>query len=198
MPLKKPSKTALKSPRSGSDSAGNGEIRMAEAAKRLELTHQGVGQWAAKPGAPVRKDAGGVWVQWPAFMRWREQELCRVAVAEATAKLRAQLDAASGGGEGEGDPFRRKAFADARKAELDVAEREGSMVLVEDVRAIFAHRLTAIRNAVVPFPRMAAPKLLGAKTLQELERRLDIEIRALMELLAVPPAVGPGHEQEAA
>lgn len=188
MTPKKPAKAATKSPQIAPESSEYGEIRMTEAAKRLGLTHQGVGQWAAKPGAPVRKDGAGVWVRWPDFIRWREQELVRVAVADATKALRAQLDAASGGTEG-GDPIRRKAFADARKSELDVEERERSLVPVDEARAAFAARLTVLRNILVPFPRTAAPKLLGAKTIQEIEQRLEVEMRRTMEALAVPQAL---------
>ena len=80
-----------------------GEESAATAARYLGLTAQAVGMWAKRPGAPARVDGKRVWVQWPAFARWREEELCRQRVEEATKALRAQLDAQQ-----TGNPLMRK------------------------------------------------------------------------------------------
>lgn len=173
-----------------------GEILLAEAARKLELTSQGVGQFAAKPGAPVRKAGARVYVRWPEFMRWREQELCRQAVAEATKTLREQLDRATG--TPGGDPMLRKMTADARKAEIDVELLERSVIKVADAESVIEKLLTDLRAQLIPFPRTAAPKLLGAKTIHELEQRLDSEVQRVMEVMANPPAVGEADQANAA
>ena len=165
---------------------------MPEAARRLAVTHQSVGQWAAKVGAPVRRDGARIYVRWPDFMRWREQEMCKQAVAEATKALREQLERNDEGG----DPFRRKALADAQKAEIDVAERLRTVISVDEAEAVVVQMLTDLRAQLMPFPRTAAPKLLGAKSLQELEARLDVETARLMGVLSEVSLVE--REQEAA
>ncbi len=161
-------------------------ITAAECARRLGLTAQAVGLWASKHGAPCTKEKTRVMVRWPDFARWREDQL----IANATSALRERLAKLSSGSDGAGDPITRRAIAEARRAEIEVEQLEGRVVPVELARADFARRLTHMRNILIPFPRTAAPKILGAKTLAELEMRLEGEIRRLMELLATPPAIG--------
>lgn len=158
-----------------------GEISASEAAERLGITANAVGQWTVKPGAPARKEGTRSFVQWPAFARWREQELCKQAAAEATEGMRRQLDAAQGG-----DPMRRKLKADARKAEIEVELLERSAIPVEDALHHTEKLLTALRAGLVPFPRTAAPKLIGAKTVVDLEQRLHREMVRLMDALSAP------------
>lgn len=158
-----------------------GEILASQAAEFMGLTAQAVGQWTAKPDAPVRRTGTRVFVRWPAFARWREQELCRQAAHEATAQMRKQLDAKSGG-----DPMHRRMIADARKAEIEVEQLERSMVRVEDAAAVTEKLLTDLRAALVPFPRTAAAKLIGAKSVIEMEQRLHREVVRIMNVLASP------------
>jgi hypothetical protein len=158
-----------------------GEVLASHAAERLGLTAQSIGQWTAKPDAPVRREGTRVFVRWPAFARWREQELCKQAATEATAGMRKQLDAAQGG-----DPMGRKLKADARKAEIEVEFLERSALRVEDALQHTEKLLTDLRAGLVPFPRTAAPKLIGAKTVIELEQRLHKEVVRLMEGLSSP------------
>lgn len=98
-----------------SDRARPGEIRLSEAAERLGLTPQGLGQYAKRPGAPSRVDGRNVFVQWPAFARWREEQI-------AAAAQPADLDSARA----------RKANAEAEIAELELAKARGQMVTVAD------------------------------------------------------------------
>jgi hypothetical protein len=137
--------------------------------------------WTRRPGAPARVDGKRVWVQWPSFARWREEELCRQRVEDATKGLRAQLSAQQGG-----DPMQRKLKADARKAEIEVELLERSTVKVEDADAVIAKLLTDLRAAILPLPRVAAPRLLGAKTVQELEQRLQTQVVRLLEQMSAP------------
>lgn len=103
------------------------------------MTHNAVGQWAARPGAPVRREANRVYVQWPAFARWREQELVKQAKAEVAPTI--SLDEAR----------TRKALAEAELAEMDLAVRRGDLVAVsvyENALARVLDRLTARLRAM--------------------------------------------------
>lgn len=160
------------------------EILAAEAHRRLGLTAQAIGMWARRPGAPVRVDGRKVWLRWPDFARWREQELAKQAVEEATAKLRAQIATMNGGqvmtaGE-------RIQQANARLLEMDVAQRERESITVEEAAAATSKVFSELRARLLPFPRTWAPKLITAKTIIEMEKRLDAAIARTMEVLAEP------------
>ncbi len=171
-----------------------GEVSATAAATHLGLTAQALGMWAKRPGAPARVDGKRVWVQWPAFARWREEELCRQRVEEATKALRAQLDAQQ-----KGNPLMRKLEGEARKIEIEVEMLERSRVKVEDADAVVSKLLTDLRAAILPFPRVAAPRLLGAKSVQELEQRLHQQVVRLLEGLAAPSfGEDDTHESEQA
>lgn len=171
-----------------------GEVSATEAAKHLGITAQSLGMWAKRPGAPARVDGKRVWVQWPSFARWREEELCRQRVDEATKALRAQLDARQGG-----DPMMRKLEGEARKIEIEVELLERSVVAIEDADAVVAKLVTDLRAAILPFPRVAAPRLLGAKTVVELEQRLQTQVGRLLEQLSAPQfGAEPPRESEQA
>ena len=78
----------------------------------------------------------------------------------------------------------RKAVAEAELAELEIEKARGEVVTVAEAAAVTAKLLTDLRAGLVPFPRTAAPKLIGAKTVIEMEQRLDAEIRRLMGVLS--------------
>ena len=116
-----------------------GTISAAEAASRLGITAQSVGQWASRPSAPVIKQGTRVYVQWPGFARWREQELVRQAKAEVSPTV--SLDEAR----------TRKALAEAELAEMDLAKQRGEFVGVAAYEAALARvldRLTARLRAM--------------------------------------------------
>ena len=156
-----------------------GEISAKEMADRLEITAQSLGMWCKRPGAPVRTTGARVWVRAADFLRWRENELCRQAVDEATKSLRSRLDA----DDGESSRARLER-SQARKAEIEVELLERSVVRVEEAASITEKLLTDLRAVLVPFPRTASPKLIGAKTVVEMEQRLHAEVVRLMNALA--------------
>lgn len=120
----------------------SGEILASQAAERLGLTKQAIGIWTAKPGAPVRREGTRVFVRWPDFARWREQELVAGAKREVPA----------------GSFLERRQEAEARsaeiRAELDeiaLAEKRGESIAVGDYEAALAtiiDRLTARLRAM--------------------------------------------------
>jgi hypothetical protein len=139
------------------------EISATEAAQRLGLTKQAVGIWCAKPGAPVRKDGTRVFVRWPDFARWREQELVAGAKRDVPA----------------GTLLERRQAAEARSAEITMelheitlAEKRGEVVAVADYEAALAtilDRLTArLRAMPVRFGRFGGEVEAAAEA--EVER----------------------------
>lgn len=133
------------------------------------MTQQSLGMWANRAGSPVRKDGTRVWVQWPAFMRWREQELVRVAIADANP---GDLDTAR----------TRKANAEAELAEIDVAKARGEVVSVADYEAALARvldRMTArLRAMPVRLAHLGTEAELAAETEAE---RIVVELAAFDE-----------------
>lgn len=140
------------------------EISAAQAAERLGLTQQAIGQWAAKPGAPVRKAGTRVYVAWPAFARWREERLTAQAREEAS------------GGDYEKERTRKMA-AEATIAEYELAKLQGSMVTVEDS----AKALGRILDLLMARLRAMPPRLghLG----HDAEEAIEAEIESLIEEL---------------
>lgn len=139
------------------------EILATEAAKHLGLTNQAIGQWCVKPGAPVRKAGRKVWVRWPDFARWREQELVKQAKREQP----------------QGDFVKRRQEAEARRAEIDVergelalAREQGEALSVEDYETALAtviDRLTARVRAMPVRLSHLGPEVEAAAE-QEAER----------------------------
>lgn len=165
------------------DGARDGEVSATECARHLALTQQAVGMWASRPGAPVRKSGTRVWIRFQDFARWREQELIRTE----TEKLRTQIaEATAVDG---GHPAMRKLMAEARKAEIEVALLERSVVRVDEALGEMERVFTELRNGLLPFPRIAAPKAITAKTIIEMERVLEVEVHRLMDILAHPPTL---------
>lgn len=104
------------------------------------MTANAVGMWASRPGAPVRKAGNRVWVQWPAFARWREQELVKQAKAEVAPTV--SLDEAR----------TRKALAEAELAEMELAVRRGDFVAVSDYEAALARVLDRLMARLRAMP----------------------------------------------
>jgi hypothetical protein len=139
----------------------SGEILASECARRLGITQQSVGAWAVRPGAPARADGTNVHIQWPAFARWREAELVRQAKEEAAplSLIEAQT---------------RRAVAQAKEAELDLAEREGQLVTVADYETALGRLLDRL------MARLRAVPVRMAHHGPEIEAALDREVEAMI------------------
>lgn len=125
-----------------------------------------------------------VFCVWPEFARWREQELCEQAVLDATRQYReAEEDGRSR------DPFRRKAEADARKAEIEVETLERSRVAVDEAAVLFEAVLTNVRAVLMPFARVVAPKLIACDTIVAMEQAVHKEVVRVMQQMASPELV---------
>jgi phage terminase Nu1 subunit (DNA packaging protein) len=153
------------------------EIRAAEAAARLGLTAQAIGQWAAKSGAPVRKDGTALWLKWPAFARWREEQQVKNALAELAPTV--SLDEAR----------TRKALAEAELAELDVAKARGEFVSVADFEAALARVLDRLMARLRAMPLRLSHLGVDAETAAEAEiERVITELHGFDEDVLDEPA----------
>ena len=177
---KTPQKTALKASKSAPIQTESGEIPSNEAAKRLHMSAQGLGLWTNRPGAPVRKEGNRVWIRWPDFMRWREQELVRVAVQEANP---GDLDTAR----------TRKANAEAELAEIDVARARGEVVSVADYESALGRVLDRLTARLRAMPVRLAHLGPEAEAAAEAEAE-----RIVVELAAFDEDVVDEPEQKAA
>jgi len=156
--------TTTKRPKSApvrSRSSTSYEILASECARRLGITQQSVGAWAVRPGAPARADGTNVYVQWPAFARWREQERVRQAKEEAAplSLIEAQT---------------RRAVAQAKEAELDLAEREGQLVTVADYETALGRLLDRL------MARLRAVPVRLAHHGPEVEAALEREVETMI------------------
>lgn len=123
-----------------SQRSGTERLTFSAAADRLGLTRQAVGQWAAKPGAPVSTERGVLLVAWPAFARWREQQMVETAKREAAPTV--SLDEAR----------TRKALAEAELAELEVAKSRGEFVAVADYEKAVARVINRVTARIRAMP----------------------------------------------
>ena len=153
-----------------------GEISAGEASKRLGMTAQAIGQWCSRPGAPARRIGQRVWVRWPDFARWREQELVRQARADAAP---VSLD----------DARARKANAEAELAELDVAKARGEWVSVADYERALGRILDieVARLRALPVRLAYLGQAVEAAAEAEIERVI-VEMSAFDEDVADEPA----------
>lgn len=131
------------------------------------MTAQSLGAWCKRPGAPVRVDGTRVWVHAAAFIRWREKMLVEQAVKDAT-------PAASWA-----EARVRKAIAEARLVEIEVAEKLAQVITIEDS----TKAIGVILDRVVTLVRGMAPRLshLGDVVEQAVEAEAELIIAELSE-----------------
>lgn len=166
---KKKRRSAPKKARAKAPKPEAGEITASAAAERLGLTKQAIGLWTAKPGAPVRREGTAVFVKWPDFARWREQELLREKKQE----------------EPKGSWAQRQLEAEARSAEIrlemqtiELAKKRAEAVSPEDYGAalgVVLDRLTARLRGLPPRLSHFGP---------EVEAAIEAETERIVEELA--------------
>lgn len=136
------------------------EISATEAAARLGLTVQSLGAWTKRPGAPVRVEGRRVWCQWPAFPRWREQELIAQAMPGDVEALRAE-----------------KLRVEIDHARLELARAQGELVTVDD----YGRALGAVLDRLVV--RLRALPVRLAHLGDAVEAEAEQEVEAILEEL---------------
>ncbi|WP_434480976.1 hypothetical protein [Gemmatimonas sp.] len=135
------------------------EISASQAAERLGLTAQAIGQWSAKPDAPVRREGARVFVRWPAFARWREAHLVEQAKREAST-------------DGDFEQHRtRKMAAEASLAEITLAKEQGQLVSVDD----YGEALGRVLDVCMARLRALPPRMghHGPDVERDLEREIE-------------------------
>lgn len=70
----------------------------------------------------------------------------------------------------------REKEAQARLKELELLEREGSLIRIEEVEADAAKVGTLLRNKLLMFPARIAAELFNCKTEREVQNRLEDEM----------------------
>ena len=83
------------------------------------------------------------------------------------------------------DPDRRKKEADARLAELKVAEAEGRLIPADLLDDLVEELLDRLQSRILDIPGSWAPDLLGMKSIREGVNRLRPKMGELLELLVV-------------
>lgn len=78
----------------------------------------------------------------------------------------------------------RKEIAIAGLRELELQEKNGSMVLVEDVAEAWADQCATIKNGLMAIPDRIAPRLNKMKSIREVRNLLMDEISKVLENLA--------------
>jgi hypothetical protein len=115
-----------------------------EAARRIGISPQAIGQWGAKSDAPVRVRRGVREYAWPQFPRWREEQLL-----SDRGRTRMGLSEAE----------ERKAGADAALAELRLERERGAVVPASEVRAAAEEEAIRVQTIVLQLPTDQAAKL---------------------------------------
>jgi phage terminase Nu1 subunit (DNA packaging protein) len=120
------------------------------------------------PGRPYRFDLAEA-------MAWLLEHAVEETLEKATDLDQAEAD-------------RRRKVADARLAEIKLAETLRGVVRVEDVARLWEARVAASRETLRPVASRLAPLLVGEDDQQAIEQLLEQELnRALLELAEWEP-----------
>ena len=139
-------------------------------AKDWGVTIRTVQNWAAA-GMPTRTVDG-------------ERRVVR-SDANAWLRAKAEADATAKAEPADADEAKaRKLAAEARLAELELAQREGVMVTVEDAARVMEEKLAPLRSALVTLPQRVAPQVMGCKTVGEVTGKLSAAVAEAMTSIA--------------
>jgi hypothetical protein len=85
----------------------------------------------------------------------------------------------------------KQAAADARRAEIELAELEGSLIRVDQVKAELAGRLAPVREGLLQIPARLAPVLAAQSDAGRIQTLLEAEIHQVLSPL-VSASIEPG------
>lgn len=139
-------------------------VTMAEAARRLGMTQQGLGMWAQREGAPVQLVGSRRYALWPAFPVWWRQQLTKERAKPADFE----------------EAKSRKMQAEAELAELELEARRGQLVTTALHREALRGIVTTIRAQLLAVPGRYAPRTAGLATLPESQRAWDAAVRDIL------------------
>ncbi len=145
-----------------------GEILASAAAERLGMTQQAIGTWTNRPGAPVRRKGTRVYVRWPEFARWREEELKKGAKKDAdTAGFTQRMLAANA----------RTAEINLARAEIELARAQSASIDITDVEVTIGKLLDRLMAMLRALP-MRFPEL-GEHAQETIEAEVERMIESL-------------------
>lgn len=78
----------------------------------------------------------------------------------------------------------KQAAADARRSEIELAELEGSLIRVDQVKAELAGRLAPVREGLLQIPARLAPVLAAQSDAGRIQTLLEAEIHQVLAPLA--------------
>jgi phage terminase Nu1 subunit (DNA packaging protein) len=142
-----------------------------EAAQELNLSTRQVNRLVDE-GLPTQNDRGVVRYAFPACTHWYIQRLRDLAKARHH------------GDESRQELERRKLEAQARLAEMDVAERERRLLPIDYIEHQLTLCLERLRAKMLNFPGQWAPHLVGCKTAAESQAKLQMAIAEAMQALS--------------
>lgn len=142
------------------------KVSAREAAHRLGMTEQGVGQWAnqAPPGT-YEMAKGKRLLLWPQFPVWYRQHL------QANREKPADFEAARA----------RKTAAEAEIAEYELHVLRNSRHEDGECLAVFGKQLDGIRSHWLTVPGKWAHRFVGLRSLVEAQRVLDELVRDVLK-----------------
>jgi hypothetical protein len=140
--------------------------------------------WAVKPDAPARHSGTSVWLKWPSFARWREQQL--VAKARREASVTVTLDEAR----------TRKALAEAELAEIALATARSEIVAMAEYETALGRILDRLMARLRSLPvRLAHFGPDAEATLEAEVERVVQELAAWDEDVVEVPEEGAAAGQ---
>ncbi|MFC5498145.1 hypothetical protein ACFPOE_11415 [Caenimonas terrae] len=92
----------------------------------------------------------------------------------------------------------RQAAADARTAEIKLAELEGSLIRVDQVKSALASMLAPVREGLLQIPARLAPLLAPQSDPGRIQTLLEAEIHQVLAPLARASALGGGTSEQKA
>lgn len=167
---------------------GKERVTRSEAARRLGMTPQALGVYAAKPTAPMVTVKGKSFCLWPDFPRWYRDHLQRDRPVAAPPAALAESEL-------------RQEAAKAQLLELDLAERQGKLMTVEQYTRVVGEAFERVVAQAKAMKKKLAPEVLAAKTPAEAEVIIDDHVRAMLSELwegADVPEADADHPAERA
>lgn len=167
---------------------GKERVTQSEAARRLGMSAQALGVWAAKSGAPVVLVKKKRLCLWPDFPVWIREHLLRERKAPAAPTGLAESEA-------------RQEAAKAQLLELKLAEQQGRLMTTDHYRRVVGEAFERVTAQLKGMKKKLAPEVLAAKTPHEAEVIIDDHVMAVLAELCEGgdvPAEDPDEIEEAA
>jgi hypothetical protein len=95
------------------------------------------------------------------------------------------------------EALRRRAVVETQLRELDLAEREGDVVRIEEIRALLVSAFLVVRERILYAPGKIAPELAAESNLATCQEIVDSELREALTEIADSSADAMIHQATA-